>query len=1001
MNPNADAFIPNQDESHKDHIIIPTENLSHKQTRILRELITEWTTAATIENVLTKWENRRQKTFIDMLNIRNELSLLLLNINSLKLYLHDLFELLNTLQVSIIVLNGTRDDKPTLKYFSSHFSNFQVFFQEGTNDCGGVLIATHRSIPVQRVTAFQNDYNLVVLDIGDAKHKLQLASCYSPPKEPLPINVFNNLLRRNSNTILLGDLNAKHATWSKSTENEKGRPLYEWLHENDLQVVNKFVPTSTRSNAVIDLILVPTNIDPGTFSVLPSIGSDHYPVVWTSTITIPSKDCYIPVKRTYWPLFEIFITLTSSFWDKLSTNMPDKTEFFGLYERFLALSSSRLTYVSYCKSYRPSIPPEIVSMIQLKCEYLHLVRKTRHPHHILQLKLLSNQVRKAMFIHKRNMWGEYCKSLNSCDIKQFWRKARRHFSSYSPPIEGFLLNGVNTTCPTEMCKAAEKFYLEQFSEHENNRTEVEAEAEILDQELQRELQNAKSFSTPAIHFLDVRKAIATLKNKNSTGLDGVSNRIIKLLPSSHVLFITSSFNYMAQNVCFPRHWRTAKMILLSKTKSSLVDLDETRPISLLPCFSKVYEKLFLTHLRKWISDNGILPDEQTGFRPGHNMSARIVSIIDQIGQGLTVNTATAAVFVDFKTAFNQLWTKGLWIKLRRLNCPPFIIAWLRNYLSERSAYIEIKDTRSRCFPLFKGVPQGSCVGPVLFIVFHYDILNSISNLHFKHLFADDLAIIVTPSVNWSSTQLIPYLGEQITNVLKDLYAYSQTWKQPINFKKTHWTIFHRQVFFKIPTIFCGNNVIDHVSKFKYLGTILDAKLSFSSHLDFIRSKIHKNLGVFKRLSRNRMLSQEVSYRLYYAYIRPYYQSILNIYPLLSQTKQEHLEAMNRRIFRLIHRWFDALNDEIINIPAYKSIELLTHLHYEKLLSTIIRTNPAIISDFLQHKLYLLYMNEYYTNPLLRKEKRAIVSQGRTSNRIHELITIDRQSLFDKILCFRE
>jgi hypothetical protein len=153
-----------------------------------------------------------------------------------------------------------------------------------------------------------------------------------------------------------------------------------------------------------------------------------------------------------------------------------------------------------------------------------------------------------------------------------------------------------------------------------------------------------------------------------------------------------------------------------------------------------------------------------------------VSIIDQIGQGLALNTATAALFIDFKTAFNQLWIKGLWIKLKRFNCPLYIIAWLRNYLLGRSAFIEIQGVKSINFSLFKGVPQGSCVGPVLFILFHYDLLNAVSNLHFKHLFAEDLAVVLSPSATWSSKLLIPYLSQQISNVIQDLYSYAITWK---------------------------------------------------------------------------------------------------------------------------------------------------------------------------------------------------------------------------------
>ena len=116
---------------------------------------------------------------------------------------------------------------------------------------------------------------------------------------------------------------------------------------------------------------------------------------------------------------------------------------------------------------------------------------------------------------------------------------------------------------------------------------------------------------------------------------------------------------MGQNVCFPGHGRIAKMIIISKTKLSLVEQNGTRSIPIFPYFITIYEKLFLTHFTKWISDNGILSGEQTVFRPRPNRSARIVSIINQIGQGSTLNTGTAAIFNDFKTTFNQLWIKGL------------------------------------------------------------------------------------------------------------------------------------------------------------------------------------------------------------------------------------------------------------------------------------------------------------------------------------------------------
>jgi hypothetical protein len=110
------------------------------------------------------------------------------------------------------------------------------------------------------------------------------------------------------------------------------------------------------------------------------------------------------------------------------------------------------------------------------------------------------------------------------------------------------------------------------------------------------------------------------------------------------------------------------------------------------------------------------------------------------------------------------------------------MAWLMSYLSERSAFISINGTTSSAFYLYKGVPQGSCIGPVIFIVYYHDILNSISMLHWKHLFADDMAVLVSSSANWSSRALIPNLIEQIKDVISQLMSYSLMWKQPINFQ---------------------------------------------------------------------------------------------------------------------------------------------------------------------------------------------------------------------------
>ncbi|CAF3429042.1 unnamed protein product [Rotaria socialis] len=552
---------------------------------------------------------------------------MLLNVSSLKHYLPDIFLLLESTPCPIVVFNGTHHHNDTVKLFSRHFSNYNVYWEAGSNNFGGVLIAIHRSIPVQRVDIFQNQSNIVVLDVGTTTDKFQLATCYSPPNEKLPINLFDKILERSTNTILLGDFNAKHQSWSDSIENQKGRVFFNWLSTNDLEIVNKHVATSTRSNATIDLILAPAHMIPSTssYSVLPCIGNDHFPIIWTPAAKLQKRDCLYPVKRTYWTLVKLFLTFTFSYWNNQHSKTDDSLQFFSSYERFLSLLVFRLTYVYFCKAYKPSLPPHIIKLIHQKKTLLRLVRKTKHPFFITQLRTYSTIIRKEIFAHKRLSWREYCTTLNEGDVKQFWKKARRHFSETNPPLNGFLLSdGKVISSPNEMCEISRSFYEEQFSKHLKTSCPIEVEAEYIDKQLENEIKQSNP-TAPSIKINEIRKTILSLKNKSSSGIDGVSNKMIKLLPASHYSFICSSFNYFMSHLCMPSHWKTAKMILLSKTKTNIININDTRPISLLPCFSKLYEKVFLRYFYQWVNDNGILPDEQSGFRPGHNMAVSIMA----------------------------------------------------------------------------------------------------------------------------------------------------------------------------------------------------------------------------------------------------------------------------------------------------------------------------------------------------------------------------------------
>ncbi|CAF4291743.1 unnamed protein product [Rotaria sp. Silwood2] len=154
-----------------------------------------------------------------------------------------------------------------------------------TNVFGGVLKAVHKSFCTQRVDEFDKLCNLIVLEVESDLDIFQLVTCYSPPTKPIPLNIFDRLLQRNTNTIFTDVFNANHNSWSRFEDNQKSRALFSWLVSSpihsSLEIINKYISTSTCSNPTIDLIIAPSHMSTTSFLVLPSIGNDHHPVLWS------------------------------------------------------------------------------------------------------------------------------------------------------------------------------------------------------------------------------------------------------------------------------------------------------------------------------------------------------------------------------------------------------------------------------------------------------------------------------------------------------------------------------------------------------------------------------------------------------------------------------------------------------------------------------------------------------------------------------------------------
>ena len=276
------------------------------------------------------------------------------------------------------------------------------------------------------------------------------------------------------------------------------------------------------------------------------------------------------------------------------------------------------------------------------------------------------------------------------------------------------------------------------------------------------------------------------------------------------------------------------MILLPTENSKIIFINNTRPISLLPCLSKVFEKCLLIYLHQWMNNNGILSSEQTGFRTNHSTTMRFIQFPQDFSEGLFQKTAALVIYVDFTKAFDQLWHGGLLYKLFRMNCPRELFLFIMNYLKDQKCYIDINGISSKVFTVDKGVPQGSCLGPILFLLFHCSLPQALPSASHLHLYADDLALIITASPWWKGKQFQENMQKLGQQTLNELQIYADTWGQPINSNKTPWQWIHRRVTVPSLNLFISQLPIERTPYFEYLGIIVDNRLTFNKHWKYIR-----------------------------------------------------------------------------------------------------------------------------------------------------------------------
>ena len=295
-------------------------------------------------------------------------------------------------------------------------------------------------------------------------------------------------------------------------------------------------------------------------------------------------------------------------------------------------------------------------------------------------------------------------------------------------------------------------------------------------------------------------------------------------------------------------------------------------------------------LNKYLTDHTILHNNQFGFRPKLSTSLALLQLVDQLTKCMDENMITIGVFVDLAKAFDTVDHNSLLRKLEHYGVRGIANQWFCSYLKNRQQYVSLDKTTSNLSTIVCGVPQGSILGPLLFIVFIND-LNSVSKKLKTLMFADDTNLF------HSGKNLIE-IEEEVNAELLYVVEWLQTNLLSLNVSKTSYIIFTRKKN-QVANIFVGNTKIEQQFDAKFLGVIISSDLGWSKHIDVVRSKSAKNVGIIAKV--RHILPETHTRVLYLALVEPYMPYCNIVWAAPRKTGQlDHLFRIQKKILSSHH-----------------------------------------------------------------------------------------------------
>jgi hypothetical protein len=351
-----------------------------------------------------------------------------------------------------------------------------------------------------------------------------------------------------------------------------------------------------------------------------------------------------------------------------------------------------------------------------------------------------------------------------------------------------------------------------------------------------------------------------LKTNKAIGLDNISARLLKDASSVISNCLTNIFNRSLFSSTFPSLWKCGKVTALFKSGDRCLP-GNYRPITVLPSLSKILERAVHRQLYSYLNENKLITSKQFGFRPKLSTEVALLNVSDKILSNMDNGYLTGAVFIDLSKAFDTVDHELLVNKLRSLGMDDICVQWFISYLGNRSQVTSVASTLSSSAAVTVGVPQGSILGPLLFLIYVNDLV--------KCPLQSEIVLYADDTVLYCSGKNVHELELQLNDDLSVVSHWFNRNLLTINTSKCKFMVFgSTRKLNNIETvdIYINRSTLDRTDKFKYLGIIFNQSLTWHDHVDYLVKKINQRIGLMKRVKHLLPISARIT--LYNSLIAP-------------------------------------------------------------------------------------------------------------------------------------